>query len=93
MKVLVYHPVKFFFSRTILMLPSIEGKNLLFATNAYLFIAVTILCFLFCCCLIGVIGSGHFCSERGFSSVVQELANKLVPCTRRLWQLTKVLKR
>ena len=27
------------------MLPSIEGKNLLFATNAYLFIAVTILCF------------------------------------------------
>ena len=76
------------------MLPSIGGKNLLFATNAYLFICGNdTLFFCFCCCLIGVIGSGHFCSERGFSSVVQELANKLVPCTRRLWQLTKVLKR
>lgn len=39
----------------------------------------------------GVIGSGHFCSERGFPSIVQELARNLVPCTRRLWQLTKVL--
>ena len=39
----------------------------------------------------GVIAAGHFCSERGFSSVIQELAKRLVPCTRRLWQLTKVI--
>ncbi|CAH3041642.1 unnamed protein product [Pocillopora meandrina] len=40
--------------------------------------------------IFGVIGSGHFCSERGFPSIVQELARNLVPCTRRLWQLTKI---
>ena len=38
-----------------------------------------------------MIAAGHFCSERGFSSVIQELAKQLVPCTRRLWQLTKVI--
>ncbi|XP_022805941.1 dynein heavy chain 5, axonemal-like [Stylophora pistillata] len=40
--------------------------------------------------IFGVIGAGHFCSERGFPSIVQELARNLVPCTRRLWQLTKI---
>ena len=38
-----------------------------------------------------MIAAGHFCSERGFSSAIQELAKQLVPCTRRLWQLTKVI--
>ena len=38
----------------------------------------------------GVIGGGHFCSERGFSQEVVSMALKLVPCTRRIWQLTKV---
>ena len=37
-----------------------------------------------------VIGCGHFCEERGFKNEIRELAKKLVPITRRLWQLTKV---
>eukprot|EP00794_Sanderia_malayensis_P018805 gene18805-20701_t len=40
--------------------------------------------------IFGVIGKGHFCPERKFSKEVQELAAKLISCTRRLWQLTKV---
>lgn len=38
----------------------------------------------------GVICNGHYCKERGFTSEVMGLADKLVSCTRRLWQLTKV---
>ena len=37
-----------------------------------------------------VIGLGHFCKERGFSDEVIEMVGKLIPLTRRLWQLTKV---
>ncbi len=40
--------------------------------------------------IFGVIGSGHYCVERGFKDEVRELAKTLVPITRRLWQLTKV---
>ena len=39
----------------------------------------------------GVIGCGYFCSERGFGSKINKLVEKLVVCTRRLWQLTKVI--
>lgn len=38
----------------------------------------------------GVIGSGHYCSHRGFSEEVRNTVVRLVPLTRRLWQLTKV---
>ena len=37
-----------------------------------------------------VIGTGHYCEDRGFKADVRALVNKLVPITRRLWQLTKV---
>lgn len=38
----------------------------------------------------GVIGEGHYCSERGFSDDVKRTVAKLVPLTRRLWQITKL---
>jgi dynein heavy chain len=37
-----------------------------------------------------VIGCGHYCPERGFSEEVMTMVRKIVPVTRRLWQLTKV---
>ena len=37
-----------------------------------------------------VIATGHYCVERGFAEPVRDLVQKLVPATRRLWQLTKV---
>ena len=37
-----------------------------------------------------IIGCGHYCAEREFSKEVRELVDKLIPLTRRLWQLTKV---
>uniref|UniRef100_H0ZAY7 AAA+ ATPase domain-containing protein n=1 Tax=Taeniopygia guttata TaxID=59729 RepID=H0ZAY7_TAEGU len=40
--------------------------------------------------IFGVIGEGHYCSERGFSDDVKETVAKLVPLTRRLWQITKL---
>uniref|UniRef100_A0A803XX58 Dynein axonemal heavy chain 5 n=1 Tax=Meleagris gallopavo TaxID=9103 RepID=A0A803XX58_MELGA len=40
--------------------------------------------------IFGVIGEGHYCSERGFSEDVKEILSKLVPLTRRLWQVTKL---
>ncbi|XP_027519567.1 dynein heavy chain 5, axonemal isoform X1 [Corapipo altera] len=40
--------------------------------------------------IFGVIGEGHYCSERGFSDDVKKTVAKLVPLTRRLWQITKL---
>nr|XP_021143896.1 dynein heavy chain 5, axonemal [Columba livia] len=40
--------------------------------------------------IFGVIGKGHYCSERGFSEDVKKTVAKLVPLTRRLWQITKL---
>ncbi|XP_025115342.1 dynein heavy chain 5, axonemal-like isoform X3 [Pomacea canaliculata] len=40
--------------------------------------------------IFSVIGCGHFCKERGFSENVQQVVKRLVPITRRLWQLTKI---
>ena len=40
--------------------------------------------------IFGIIGSGYFCPERGFSTEVCETIQNLVPCTRILWQRTKV---
>ena len=39
---------------------------------------------------IGVIGEGHFCTERGFTDVVKSTVPSLVSLTRLLWQMTKV---
>ncbi|PAA70380.1 hypothetical protein BOX15_Mlig025839g1 [Macrostomum lignano] len=39
--------------------------------------------------IFSIIGCGHFCKERGFSDEVCNLVERLVPLTRRLWQLTK----
>ena len=40
--------------------------------------------------IFGVIGLGYFCPERGFKKDLIDLVGKLVVCTRRLWQLTKI---
>ncbi len=40
--------------------------------------------------IFSVIGCGHYCEKRGFSAAVRDLVAKLVPLTRRLWQVTKV---
>ena len=40
--------------------------------------------------IFGLIGLGYFCEERGFVPEVIEVVRKLVVCTRRVWQLTKV---
>ncbi|XP_008937083.1 PREDICTED: dynein heavy chain 5, axonemal-like, partial [Merops nubicus] len=40
--------------------------------------------------IFGVIGEGHYCIERGFSEDVKKTVAKLVPLTRRLWQITKL---
>ena len=40
--------------------------------------------------IFGVIAKGHYCQERGFSEEVRDIVARLVPVTRRLWQLTKV---
>jgi dynein heavy chain len=40
--------------------------------------------------IFSVIGLGHYCQHRHFTQEVQELVAKLVPATRRLWQLTKI---
>ena len=37
-----------------------------------------------------VIATGHYCKERGFNDAVMSLISKLVPITRRVWQITKV---
>jgi dynein heavy chain len=33
------------------------------------------------------IGQGYFCVERGFPKEVSDMIEKLVSCTRRLWQV------
>lgn len=38
----------------------------------------------------GVIGIGYYCTQRGFSEELRDAVMKLVPLTRRLWQMTKV---
>uniref|UniRef100_A0A8C1CTU1 Dynein, axonemal, heavy chain 5 n=1 Tax=Cyprinus carpio carpio TaxID=630221 RepID=A0A8C1CTU1_CYPCA len=40
--------------------------------------------------IFGVIGTGHYCSRRGFSEEVRNTVGRLVPLTRKLWQMTKV---
>jgi dynein heavy chain len=40
--------------------------------------------------IFGIIGSGYFCPEREFTSEVTDIITKLVPCTRILWQRTKI---
>ena len=40
--------------------------------------------------IFGAISQGYFCKERGFKPEVIGMVEKLVVCTRRLWQLTKV---
>ncbi|EDL08892.1 dynein, axonemal, heavy chain 5, isoform CRA_b [Mus musculus] len=40
--------------------------------------------------IFGVIGAGYYCAQRGFSEEVQDALIKLVPLTRRLWQMTKL---
>ena len=40
--------------------------------------------------IFSVIGAGHYCEKRGFSQEVRDLVGKLVPLSRRLWQVTKV---
>lgn len=37
-----------------------------------------------------VIATGHYCKDRGFNDTVMSLVSRLVPITRRVWQLTKV---
>ena len=37
-----------------------------------------------------VIGCGHYCTERGYTDEIRQMVARLVPVTRRLWQLTKV---
>ncbi|KER25686.1 hypothetical protein T265_14170, partial [Opisthorchis viverrini] len=39
--------------------------------------------------IFSVIGTGHYCEERGFSPDVIQLVEKLVPLTRVIWQHTK----
>uniref|UniRef100_A0A4W3HHM2 Dynein, axonemal, heavy chain 5 n=1 Tax=Callorhinchus milii TaxID=7868 RepID=A0A4W3HHM2_CALMI len=40
--------------------------------------------------IFGVIGTGHYCTQRGFPLEVRSVISKLVPLTRRLWQITKL---
>ncbi|ERE85885.1 dynein heavy chain 5, axonemal [Cricetulus griseus] len=40
--------------------------------------------------IFGVIGIGYYCTQRGFSEELRDAVMKLVPLTRRLWQMTKV---
>ncbi|XP_060937369.1 dynein axonemal heavy chain 5 isoform X1 [Limanda limanda] len=40
--------------------------------------------------IFGVIGEGHFCTQRGFSDAVQSTVPFLVFLTRQLWQLVKI---
>jgi dynein heavy chain, axonemal len=40
--------------------------------------------------IFSVIANGHYAKERGFVEEVRSLIERLVPATRRLWQLTKI---
>ncbi|XP_040833581.1 dynein heavy chain 5, axonemal [Ochotona curzoniae] len=39
--------------------------------------------------IFGVIGEGYYCVQRGFTEAVRDTVSRLVPLTRRLWQMTK----
>ena len=40
--------------------------------------------------IFSVIGLGHYCAERQFTERTKDLIRKLIPATRKLWQMTKV---
>ncbi|XP_075442369.1 dynein axonemal heavy chain 5 isoform X3 [Ascaphus truei] len=40
--------------------------------------------------IFGVIGLGHYCVQRGFIEDIKRVVFKLVPLTRKLWQMTKI---
>ncbi|KAL8616403.1 Dynein heavy chain 5, axonemal [Nucella lapillus] len=40
--------------------------------------------------IFSIIGTGYFCEQRGFTAEVQALISKLVPITRKFWQVTKI---
>jgi dynein heavy chain len=40
--------------------------------------------------IFNVIGEGHYNAKRGFTTEVRNLIKKIIPLTRKLWQITRV---